>query len=204
MPNNLPKNMQLAVDFVTFASIIGHELMHYEDLVNKSQIYNMDSAALNELNAYKRSEKILEYFIGMAKAEADEVISIPGFYESIQKLEDYFVNMRKNYIKIVDAAEIFLNNENKICETLGLDKNKFKMLSFVPRIVFNAKNGGHIVNIESKFLDLPYRLLFEINIISGTIKLLNSPAEIAAFKKDAKKVSLIDKKSYTITEKMLF
>lgn len=197
--NNLPENMRAALDFVTFASIIGHELMHYEDLANKSKLQHIDGAALSEFNAYKRSEKIIEYFVKMTKAEADEIIPIENFYESVRQFEDYFNDIRKNYIKIVKAAEIFLKNEQKICAMLGLDKDKFKMLTFFPAIVFNAKNGGHIIKVESGFLDLNYKLLFEINIISDSIKTLNAPKEIEAFKKEAQRITLVNRKSYVKT-----
>lgn len=197
--NDLSENERAALDFVTFAAIIGHELMHYEDLVNKSELQQLDGAALNEFNAYKRSEKIIEYFLKMPKAEADEIIPVENFYESVRKFEDYFNDIRKNYIKIVKAAGIFLKNEQKICATLGLDKDKFKMLTFFPAIVFNAKNGGHIIKVESGFLDLKYRLLFEINIISGSVKALNAPKEIEAFKKEAREIILVNKKSYVRT-----
>lgn len=199
-PNNLPKHMQQAVDFVTFAAIIGHELMHYEDLINESEIYNMDGAILNEWKAYKRSEKIIEYFMKMPKEEADEVIHIGGFYESVQRFEEHFINMRRHYIKIIDAANIVLNNEDKICKKLGLDKEKFKMLSFSPRIIFNEKNGGHIVKVESHFLNLQYRIFFETNIISGELKFINTPEEIKKFKEEAANITLIDKYSYTIKQ----
>ncbi|MDR1195723.1 MAG: hypothetical protein LBL00_04505 [Endomicrobium sp.] len=198
-PNNLPKNMQQAVDFVTFASIISHELMHYEDLINESEVYNMDSAALNELKAYKRSEKVIEYFTKMTKAEADEIIPIPDFYNSVQLLEKQFIDIRKYYIKLINAAEIFLNNEDKIRETLGLDKDKFKMLSFSPKVLFNSKDGGHIVKIESSFLNFAQNLFFEINILSGTLKILNSPDEIKKFRENAKNITLVNKHSYTVT-----
>lgn len=197
LPNNLPLNAQKTIDFVSFASIICHELMHYEDFSGSSEINSADADALSELNAYKKSEKVIEYFMKMPEAEADEIIPIPGFYKYMQRFEEYFLNIRKNYIKIVDAAEIFMANEKKICDMLGLDKNKFKMLSFFPQIVFNAKNGGHIIRVASFFLDLPQRLVFEINILSGTLKLENGQNEIKIFKEEAKKRELIDRKTFT-------
>lgn len=198
MPNNLPLDAQKTVDFVSLASTICHELMHYEDFFDASlSIDDSDADVLSELNAYKKSEKVIEYFMKMPEAEAEEIISIAQFYLHMQRLEGYFLNMRKNYIKIADAAEIFVNDEKKICEKLGLSKNQFKMLSFHPHIVFNAKNGGHIINAESFFLDLPQRLLFEINILSGTLKIKNSAAEIKKFKEEAAKITMIDRKTFS-------
>jgi len=196
--NKIPKYAQDAIDFIAFSSILSHELMHYEDFLEVGSINNMDAFSLSEWKAYKRSEKTLEYFLKMSEAEANELIPIENFYKSVQVLEDYFTDMRKNYIKIVDAADIFLNNEDKICKTFGMDKNMFKILPFYPQIQFNAKNGGHIIRIDAPLLDFAQTLKFSVNILTGNIDILNPPQEIEAVKRQAKNVTIIDKNSYSI------
>ncbi len=194
----LQKNLQTAVDFVTIAPILSHELMHYEDYVNASSIPNMDGFALSEWKAYKRSEKTIEYFLKMTKAEADEIMPVDRFYDLLQHLEEYMTDMRKNYIKSVDAADIFLNNENKICKTFAINKDMFKMIGFFPLLQFNAKNGGHIVLVDSDLFNIPMPLKFSINILNGELKVLNSSAEIEAIKTRTKNIKVIDKNSYLI------
>ncbi|MCL1972705.1 MAG: hypothetical protein FWG57_06950 [Endomicrobia bacterium] len=196
--NKMPKHMQDAIDFVAFASILSHELMHYEDFASATEIRDADSFVLSELKAYKRSEKTLEYFLNMSEAEADEIIPIRDFYKSIRMFEEYFTDMRKNYIKMADAAKIFLNNENKIRKTFGIDENMFKMLPFYPQLQFNVKNGGHIVRTESNLLNIAQPLKFNINILTGNLDILNTPQEIEAIKKQAKNIKVIDKNSYII------
>ncbi|MDR1695404.1 MAG: hypothetical protein LBR69_02050 [Endomicrobium sp.] len=194
--DELPKHIQAAVDFVVFSAILSHELMHYEDFLNVNDIEKMDSSALSELNAYKRSEKTVDYFIKMPEAEADELIPIPYFYKSIQMGTEYFTDMRKNYIKSAQAADIFLNNESKIRKTFAIDKEMFKMISFLPHLQFNAKNGGHIIKFESDLFNFPQKLKFSINILTETLDILNTPKEIAAIKEQAKNVKILDKYSY--------
>lgn len=199
-PNNLPKNIRAALDFVSYAVILGHEIKHYEDDMKNAETLCGEGSALSEYNAYKRSEKILEYFMKMSKGEADEVIDIPGFYNSMQFYEDFFLNMRKYYIKLADAAKIFLNNEQKIINTLAIDKNKFDCLTFFPHVVFNAKDEGHIIEASSYLCDIPYSLIFEINLISQTLEIVNSPQEIKQFKKEAQKIKIINGKIYRETK----
>ncbi|MCL2144305.1 MAG: hypothetical protein FWH43_02235 [Endomicrobia bacterium] len=194
----MPANMRKTIDFVTFSTILSHELMHYEDYLEVSEYYNMDAFVLSEWKAYKRSEKSIDYFLKMNKAEADEIIPIPDFYNYTQMLEDYFTDMRKNYIKIVTAADIFLNNENKICGTFGISKDMFKIIAFFPQLQFNVKNGGHIIKAESNLMNFSQMLKFNINILTGQLDILNTPAEIEAIKNQAKNIKLINKKSYFI------
>ena len=195
---NIPKNIQAAIDFVVFSSILSHELTHYEDFLEPKEVELMDSFTLSEQKAYKKAEKTIDYFLKMTKAEADEIIPIPQFYDSIQTAEEYFINIRKNYIKMAQAADMLLNNENKICKTFGIDKNMFKMIAFLPHVQFNAKYGGHIVRIESNLFNFPQTLKFDINTLTGTVSILNPPKEIDAIKEQAKNVQIIDKNSYLI------
>jgi hypothetical protein len=134
----------------------------------------------------------------MSEAEADEIIPIRDFYKSIRMFEEYFTDMRKNYIKMANAAKIFLNNEDKIRKTFGIDENMFKMLPFYPQLQFNVKNGGHIVRTESNLLNIAQPLKFNINILTGNLEILNTPQEIEAIKRQAKNIKVIDKNSYII------
>ncbi|MCL2389941.1 MAG: hypothetical protein FWD54_07075 [Endomicrobia bacterium] len=202
MANNkqqeLPKNIQDAIDFVVFSSILSHELMHYEDFLEVKDVQNMDAFALSEWKAYKRSEKTLNYFLKMSKAEADELIPISGFHNTIQVGEEYFTDMRKNYIKMAQAADIFLNKKDKILKTFGIDENMFKMISFFPQLQFNAKYGGHIIRLESNLFNFGQKLKFDVNILTGALDILNTPQEIKAIKDQAKNIQIIDKRSYLI------
>ena len=195
---NIPKNIQAAIDFVVFSSILSHELTHFEDFLEVKEVENMDSFILSEQKAYEKAEKTIDYFLKMTKAEADEIIPIPQFYDSMQIAEEYFINIRKNYIKMVQAADILLNNENKVCKTFGIDKNMFKMITFLPHVQFNAKYGGHIVRIESNLFNFQQTLKFDINTLTGIVSILNPPKEIEAIRKQAKNIQIIDKNSYLI------
>jgi len=196
--DKIPANLQAAIDFINFSVILSHELVHYQDSLKITELENMEAFALSERKAYKRSEKTLDYFLKMTKEEADEIIPITNFYDSIQMLEEYFTNMRKNYIKMAQAADIFLNNKKKILETFGIDKNMFKLIPFLPQLQFNGKNGGNIIKIESPFLNFPQLLKFNIDILTETLKIANTPKEIASIREQAKNIKIVDKNSYLI------
>lgn len=184
------KSWRMAINFVNLAPIMAHELMHYEDFINTSvhHIYSWDARALSEWNAYKRSEKVVADLMKMDKAEIREAIPIAGFYDSLHSIENYCSDMRKHYRKSIDAAEIFLNNEDKICEMTGLDKDGFKMLSFSPKRKLNKKNESHIITVESDLYGFKQTFIFNINILTGEIKNMNNPVEMESFRKKAKRI----------------
>ena len=194
----IPANAQTAIDFVDFSAILSHELMHYEDSLKVIEVKNMEPFALSERKAYKISEKSLDYFLKMPKAEAEEIIPVADFYNSMQALDEYFTDMRKNYIKAEQAADIFLNNEEKIRKTFGIDKKMFKLIPFLPQLQFNAKNGGSVMRVESYFLNFPQTLKFNIDTLTGTLDILNTPEEVEEIRVQAKNVKIIDKNSYLI------
>ncbi|MDR1941630.1 MAG: hypothetical protein LBQ47_04830 [Endomicrobium sp.] len=175
-----------AFNFIHFSSILAHEIKHHEDNVLKTKpVSHIES----EKNAYAQSVKVLDAFLRMNEDAADTV-PIENFYNIVQYAREYIINMRKNYLLIDKAANALLKNKKKICAAFGIDGEIFNLLNFNPEIQFNAKNGGHIVIVESYISDRLQRLRFSINTISDEVEIINTPKEINLFKKQAKNIKI--------------
>jgi hypothetical protein len=173
-----------AYNFINFSTILAHEIKHHEDTVNKVKY---PSAAVTEKNAYEQSVKILDAFLRMNE-EAAATIDIEYFYQIIQANRDYIANLRQNQLLMMKAADIMLKNKKAICKKLGINEKVFNMFGFMPEVEFNAKNGGHIVNVDASFSQKIQPLRFAANTISEEVEILNPPKEIILFKNQVKNI----------------
>ncbi|MDR2192676.1 MAG: hypothetical protein LBO62_07360 [Endomicrobium sp.] len=171
--NNDSNPASKAFNFIIFSFALAHELRHHEDAVKNVKF---PSNALTEKNGYTVSVKVLDAFLRMNEETADTV-DIKNFYEIIQANRNYIANMRRIQLLMMKAADILLKNKKKICAKLGVDEAMFNFFGFIPEIQFNAKDGGHIVNIDASFGKPVRDLRFAVNTISEEVEILSAPAK---------------------------